>query len=255
MKDVNKLLDNYYKWLRDKAALKMVEEYHEITAPYLDRHNDYIQIYLKKTDDKQFTLSDAGSTIIGLKQDGCEIDSSSRRRDLLNITLKGFGVNLEGEELSINSSTDDFPLRKHSLIQAMLAVNDMFYLATPLVKSIFYEDVRDWLDQNDIRYTEHVSFTGQSGYPRKFDFVIPKSKQAPERILHTINEPRKNTTDSLLMNWIDSKNSRPASSALYVALNDNDNSISSEVITALRSYEIHPLPFSQRENSVSQLIN
>ena len=32
-----------------------------------------------------------------------------------------------------------------SLLQAMLAVNDMFYLAVPMVASLFYEDVVAWL--------------------------------------------------------------------------------------------------------------
>jgi hypothetical protein len=45
----------------------------------------------------------------------------------------------------------------------MLAVNDQFYLAKPIVESLFYEDVVQWLDANDIRYTPSVKFTGISG--------------------------------------------------------------------------------------------
>jgi hypothetical protein len=45
----------------------------------------------------------------------------------------------------------------------MLAVNDLFYLAKPIVESLFYEDVVQWLDANDIRYTPSVKFTGISG--------------------------------------------------------------------------------------------
>jgi hypothetical protein len=41
----------------------------------------------------------------------------------------------------VHASPDNFPSRKHSLVQAMLAVNDMFYLAVPMVTSLFYEDV------------------------------------------------------------------------------------------------------------------
>ena len=56
----------------------------------------------------------------------------------------------------VTASAENFPLRKHNLIQAMLAVNDMFYLAEPVVKSLFYEDVIAWLEQNEIRYTPKV---------------------------------------------------------------------------------------------------
>ncbi|WP_418888699.1 DUF1829 domain-containing protein, partial [Methanothrix soehngenii] len=34
-----------------------------------------------------------------------------------------------------------------------------------------------------------MKFTGKSGYDHLFDFVIPKSKKRPERILQAINRP------------------------------------------------------------------
>ena len=92
----------------------------------------------------------------------------------------------------MHASPDNFALRKHNLVQAMLAVNDMFYLAVPMVASLFYEDVVAWLDLHDIRYTPKVKFTGKTGYDHLFDFVIPKSRRQPERIIQSDQpaEPR-----------------------------------------------------------------
>lgn len=53
----------------------------------------------------------------------------------------------------------------------MLAVNDLFYLAKPIVESLFFEDVVAWLDANEIRYTPKVKFTGIRGFDRLFNFV------------------------------------------------------------------------------------
>ncbi|MGA2075393.1 MAG: hypothetical protein ABSH52_18035 [Terriglobia bacterium] len=39
--------------------------------------------------------------------------------------------------------------RLHSLVQAMLAVNDMFVMAQPRLASFFFEDVRAFLDRQD----------------------------------------------------------------------------------------------------------
>ncbi len=103
--------------------------------------------------------------------------------------LNDFGVKLVNGAMEVAASKDDFPLRKHNLIQAMLAINDLFYLASPMVSSLFLEDVVAWLDENEIRYTPSVKFTGKSGYDHLFDFVIPKSKKRPERILQAINRP------------------------------------------------------------------
>src|SRR5258708_29529637 len=105
------------------------------------------------------------------------------------MTLNGFGVRMNQEALEVHASPENFPMRKHNLIQAMLAVNDLFYLAKPVVESLFYEDVVAWLDANDIRYTPNVKFTGISGYEHQFAFSIPKSKNQPRRISQAINLP------------------------------------------------------------------
>ena len=43
--EVQKLLDAYLAWLKDKTQLRQVADWVEITTPYLDRNNDYLQIY------------------------------------------------------------------------------------------------------------------------------------------------------------------------------------------------------------------
>ena len=63
----------------------------------------------------------------------------------------------------------------------MLAVNGLFYLASPMVSSLFLEDVVAWLDENGIRYTPNVKFTGKSGYDHLFDFVISTRTKEPDK--------------------------------------------------------------------------
>jgi hypothetical protein len=239
------LLDKYYAWLKDKTACKQINEWVEITTPYLDRNNDYIQIYLKKMNDG-FFLTDDGSTISGLLEEGCTLESPKRQK-LLKMTLNGYGVTEENGQLQVKATTDNFALKKHSLLQAILSVNDMFYLATPHVLSLFFEDVRTWLDLSDIRYSEQVSFIGQSTFARKFDFLIPKSPKAPERIIKAINNPIRNSADSIIMDWIDTKDTRPAASKAYAFINDKERDVSSGIIEALNSYEIKPVLWGKRE--------
>ncbi len=134
MNNINKLVDRYYKWLKDKTICKNIDQWVEITTPYLDRNNDYIQIYLKKTS-TGYLLTDDGDTIEGLKQEVCALDSP-KRQQLLQLTLRGYGVQEERGQLQVTAdSEDDFPLCKHSLMQAILAVNNMFYMAGPNVTS------------------------------------------------------------------------------------------------------------------------
>jgi hypothetical protein len=251
IQDIQRLLDAYHAWLKDKTALRQIDQWIEITTPYLDRHNDYIQIYAKKSNGG-YVLTDDGYTLDDLEQSGCKLQSP-KRQELLKMTLNGFGVQLRDNALEVHASPDNFPLRKHNLVQAMLAVNDMFYLAVPMVASLFYEDVVAWLDVHEIRYTPKVKFTGKTGYDHLFDFVIPKSRRQPERIIQTINRPNRDTAQAVVLSWIDTKEVRSADSRAYALLNDAEQTVSPNVLDALRSYDVRPVPWSQRESIREEL--
>jgi hypothetical protein len=251
IKEIQRLLNDYSAWLKDKTKLRMVDNWVEITTPYLDRHNDYIQIYARK-DNSGILLTDDGYTISDLEQTGCKLNSP-KRQDLLKMTLNGFGIHLQDNELKVHASPDNFALRKHNLVQAILAVNDMFYLAEPMVANLFYEDVVAWLDIIEVRYTPNVKFTGKTGFDHLFDFVIPKSRRQPERILQTINHPSRDTSQKVILSWIDTKEVRPVDSKAYAFLNDSEQRVSSEVLDALINYDVRPIPWSNREKVREEL--
>ncbi len=251
--DIQRLLDTYYIWLKDKTAIRQIDQWTEITTPYLDRHNDYIQIYAKKSD-TEIILTDDGGTLTDLEQSGCKLESP-KRQDLLKMTLNGFGVQLDGKALQVHASKANFALRKHNLMQAILAVNDMFYLAAPMVSNIFYEDVAAWFDLLKIRYTTKVKFTGKMGYDHLFDFVIPKSPQQPERILQAINHPNRPSAEKFIFSWLDTKVIRPANSRAYAILNDQEEAVPSTILDALRNYDVQPVQWSLRDGVRLELSN
>jgi hypothetical protein len=250
--EIEKLLQDYRAWLRDKTTLREVNgEWVEITTPYLDRHNDVLQIYAR-AENGGYVLTDDSYIIHDLEASGCRLDTE-KRQDLLKMTLNGFGVKLKDAALEVHATAENFPLRKHSLIQAMLAVNDLFYLAKPIVESLFFEDVIAWLEANGIRYTPKLKFTGTSGYDHLFDFVIPKSHQQPERILKAITRPTRETAESFIYAWGDTREVRPPGSKAYAMLNDAQQPVSSGVLEAFRNYQIRPVPFSHRAEVVAEL--
>ena len=250
--EIERLLDAYRAWLKEKTTLREVNgSWVEITTPYVDRHNDALQIYARRSNGG-YLLSDDRYTIHDLEASGCNLNTE-KRQDLLNITLNGFGVRQNGGALEIRATPENFPLRKHNLIQAMLAVNDLFYLAKPMVESLFLEDVISWLDSNDVRYTPKVKFTGISGYDHLFDFVIPKSRKQPERIVQAINRPTRDTAEAFIYKWTDTRGVRSPDSKAYAVLNDTSQPVAAGVIDAFRNYAIDPVPWSHRAESVSEL--
>ena len=246
--DIQKLLDDYTRWLRDKTVLREVgSDWVQVTTPHLDRHNDCLQFYIRR-EGNGYLLTDDGYIISDLISSGCPLDSP-KRQELLRTTLAGFGVQMDGEQLLMKATPENFSLKKHNLIQAMLAVNDLFYLASPYVASLFYEDVTQWLDLADIRYTPKVKFTGKSGYDHMFDFVIPRSRQQPERIIQAISNPKKDSAEALVFKWLDTKETRAPESRLYAFLNDSTSVVSPSVVDALRNYDLEPVLWSQREQA------
>ena len=252
VQEIDKLLNDYRAWLKDKTTLREVDgSWVEITTPYLDRHNDALQIYVRQ-ENSGYVLTDDSYTIHDLEASGCNLHTD-KRQDLLKMTLNGFGVRMNNSGLEVHATQENFPLRKHSLIQAMLAVNDLFYTAKPIVENLFYEDVIAWLEANDIRYTPKVKFTGTSGYDHLFDFVIPKSRRQPERIAQAINRPTRDTAESFILAWLDTRQVRPAESRAYAVLNDNEQPVSGGVLDAFRNYQIQPVAFSHRAEVVAEL--
>ena len=161
------MLDQYAIWLRNKTHLREVKDYIEITTPYLDRHNDFLQIYAKRVNGS-FILTDDGYILDDLEMSGCKIDSSKRKAKFAEV-LNGFGVQSNGKVLEVEASAENFPLQKHNLVQAMLAVNDLYFLASPKVPSLFHENVMFWLDRSEVFYTRNVKLTGKSGFAHRFD--------------------------------------------------------------------------------------
>lgn len=245
-------MDNYYGWLKDKTILHEVKDWVEITTPFIDRHNDYIQIYVKKENGK-FILSDDRYTIEDLRMCGCEINKPKRKK-LLDVTLNGFGVQKdENDTLYLTTSVDDFPQKKHRLVQAILAVNDLFFTSSAHVQNLFFEDVAQWLDLHDIRYTTNIILPGKTKFDHSFDFIIPKSKNFPERIIKTMTQPAKDKVQSLMFSWLDTKDARPDQSKAYAIINDADKIVSNDIIEALSNYEMKGIPWSHREEIVSEL--
>jgi hypothetical protein len=248
--EIQALVDEYSKWLKSKNTLRQIDDWVEITTPFLDRHNDHLQIYVCKKDDG-YLLTDDGYILDDLELSGCTIESP-KRISLLQDTLNGFGVkkNKLGA-LEVLATRGNFSQRKHNLLQAMLAVNDLFYLAEPMIVSIFKADVAAWLDKNDIRYTPDAKFTGKSGFDHRFDFVIPKSHEEPERILHAINQPGKTAASNLAFSWVDTKEVRPSDAKAYGIINDLGDTEST--VEALGIYHIRTVLWSDRQDVLAEL--
>ncbi|NBJ00414.1 DUF1829 domain-containing protein [Lachnospiraceae bacterium] len=250
----NNFKESYIKWLYENIdEYRISKNVFRLTLPYLDRNNDCIEIFIK-IDGDSCTLTDDGETINELELSNFNIFSSQRRIDIFNQILKSHGVSRSDKnELFVMCSESDLPQRKHMLSQCMIKVSDLFYTSRNTIQSLFIEDVQSYLDSADIRYTPNISFPGKSSLITNYDFVIPRSKQAPERILKVVNNIDQTQTNSILFLWDDTKQEREPNSLLYVFMQDKDKKISPNIITAMNNYNVKPVRWSERQQYLTEL--
>lgn len=251
-KDCQRLIDEYLVWLKREIKLEEVDGTCLISTPFLDRHNDAIEIYIERKNGS-LRLTDDGSTIRDLRSTGLEFTTPKRKSHLLSV-LSGFGIKQHGDELFIDTSPDDFPQKKHNLVQAILAVNDMFVMAEEHVLSLFKEDVAIFLESHHVPAFSDFKLTGKSGFDHKFDFGLPKTTQRPQRVLQAINFLTKDNATSLAFALADIRAIRPDPLGAFALINDFTRPPNDEHLAALRAYEVEPLLWTRREE-FSSLLN
>lgn len=249
--ECQELIESYIEWLRKGLSVEGFESACELTTPFLDRHNDHLQIYALRRNGT-ILLSDDGYILSDLRTSGLDVNTP-KRKAVLETVLRGFGVRVEGKQLVVEASQRNLGQRIHSLIQAMLAVNDMFVMAQSRVNSFFWEDVRAYLDEHDVRYNARVKLTGHTGFDHAIDFLIPHSKTRPERIVQAINAPNRNTISAYLFSLSDTREARGQESEAYAFLNDREHEIGGDVLEALEAYDVKPAFWSHREEYIEAL--
>ena len=241
--DIQSLIDQYTLWLKSEISFDRVGEYYEITTPYLDNANDYLQIYVRLQGDEVY-FTDDSATIQRLRMGGLQF-SQNRKLHLQRI-LNQFGIQLNKDELIAKAPIGSFAQKKHAFIQAMLRIDDMFALSKTKVASLFLDDIQEYFTEHEIYYTDNVQFTGTSGFSHNYDFVMQRSKTKPERLCQAVNLPNKTSMSNILFAWNDTKPSRKSDSQLIVLINDQQN-ISKGVIDGFTNYDAKVIRWSERK--------
>jgi len=244
-------IDSYLKWLREKITFAQIGDITEITTPFLDQHNDYIQIYVRRENGK-LLITDGGWTVGDLIACGCD-PNPPKRKEILNALVSRVGVSCRDMELVVEANETNFPQKKHALLQAIMSVNDMFMISHNRVIGIFTEDVDRFLLENEIYTSKNIQIIGKSGFNHIFDFLLTPTKKRPEIFISAVNSISQDKVQSLLFSWNDIRYIRPEKSRMVVFLNDTDKQIKPAVDIALREYQVDCFPWSRRHDAMELL--
>lgn len=257
---LDEMIRGYYTWLGDNTIVKYdsMTDWYAIDTPFVGLFNDRIEIYVKKDNDK-FILSDDGDTLSNLEMKGINVSRSSTRRSIINGIELNFGVSIKDGEITTEATKETFNSRKHALLQAIQQVSDLRMTAKREVVSMFSEDFKQYLDNENIVYTPQFTLVGKSGLNFFYDFQIAGKTQ--ETVIRTFNHLSKNSVTDVLFGIQDVRENREINTRKtlnsIVIVNDLEQSPKSEYFSALSQYGCKTLLWSQKgkEWNASALIS
>ena len=251
---INPLVDDYHTWLRMKTLTTTDERtgWATISTPFMGLFNDLIEIYAQKQNNGRIILSDNGETLHNLELVGAKL-RGEKRKDIAEKIFLNYGVALKDNELTVETNEQSFSQKKHNFISAMIELNDISFVSTHNVTTLFKEDVRAYLDENQIIYTPDFISKGTTGLEFNFDFQIAHKER--EIVLKSFNSVNKLNLPSFLFAWDDIKPVREKATKKEVKaiaiINDTDKNIKDEYLEALNSKNADFLLWSKRNDSKS----
>lgn len=246
---INELMDNYYSFLREKTVITESpnSNWIEISTPFTGLFNDTLDIFAKK-DGQKIILSDDGNTMRNLELSGMEITRSPKRKQLLDSILNNYDIKIIGEEFLTEATEKDFAQKKLNLLSAISEANDLYFLARHTVASVFRDDVKSYLDEQELVYTPHFISKGSTGLEFTFDFQLAYKKS--EIVIKSFNSINKMNLPQFLFTWDDIKKVRERQAEKDVIglamINDVDRDINDEYLEALESKGAKYILWSKR---------
>lgn len=235
---VDSSIKQYYDWLKERTFVSKDEQtgWSMISTPFYGQFNDSIEIYAKMVDGKVI-LSDDGMTLSNLELSGVSISRSPKRKEWLEMILLNYGINLVDNELRTEGEASNFNQKKHNLICAIQEISDMEMMAKHTVSSLFKEDVKSYLEEQNIIYTAQFIAKGSTGIEFTFDFQIAGREN--ELVMKSFNSLNKMNVPNFLFGWEDIRNSREKISGKTLKglaiVNDTEREVKNDFLEALNS--------------------
>lgn len=231
----------------------------EITTPFLDRFNDYTQIYIQEGIG-HVRISDDGYILNNLEMQGIRIDSSPHKKKILRGILNRLGLKVDAatrEIYTTESNRTKIIPSFHRVLQGMLDIDDMFYLVTPTATDLFADKVANFFKEHKVYNTKNVSFMGRSGYMHTYDFLLQENEMHPSRVVRLMNKPDKATFERFAFSWEDIREKVVADGDIkkcIILINDASREKSANVkniATGFTAYGIESALWSQREQQLA----
>ena len=121
---VQNIIDKIGDWIPNGITYDEIDNgFVEINLPFLDKRNDWIQLYLKEVEEDLYLLTDGGDTFASLLSDGIEPHEGFIKR-----MGQRYDITVTKNALEIKTSLHDLPRKMFLYVQAIISINDASFL-------------------------------------------------------------------------------------------------------------------------------
>lgn len=248
MMEINSIVNEYLKWIRENTKIKNKNGIDIITTPFALSNNDLIDIIVKKNNN-EIILSDDGETLFNLEISGVNI---VKRKEIFEKFLRSYGLNKTSEdEIIKKSSYQNIGRDINDFIQGILSIDDMFLTSSNNVKHFFKEDVALFFEKNDFYPSPDIKLVGKNNLEYNIDYIINRTKNKKEKLIRVINSNNKDKIISAIFAFEDLEE---RNSENIIIFNNTERKLSNELEEVLKKKKIEVLNWTQKEKWIKEMI-
>ena len=251
---VKTIKNSYINWIRENTNFnEVLNQTIEVSSPFMSALNENIKIYVIPNSTR-YKITDDGYTLWNLESLGMNFRKGSRRESLLlnAIDRSNLSMDPKTKELFIYSTQQKLGNSMHTMIQSILTITDMLRFNTSTVRSLFFDEVNKYFDENKELYDPFpdVEIQGKSKLLHRFDYLMTlKHKQ--KKLVKLINNLDKSQVERTIMGWQDTTEQRTSkyneNLKMVALINDSEKVISTEFEDAFTQYGIETIGFSDKK--------
>jgi hypothetical protein len=247
------IINDYIKWIKDNTFIKKLDgEEVKIISPFLDSHNDYINLYAKRITEDTIRLSDGGILFFDLESYGIKL--TEKKKELFDRTLESYSIRFDADskEIYVVAENASVGKAKHRLIQCLLAINDFFNYTERNISELFFYEVYNAFLESNVQFTPEITISGKSGYQHRFEFAIGITKNKPQRLISLIPNPnRKQRAEACIFAFLDlQRTERKFTGAVIYKGKASDN-----FINAFKNYDFKVYSWEDEKEGVISLVS
>ncbi len=202
--ECKEVIEEYISGLKEGFKCISTEKRLRIITPYLYPDNDLIEIFIEELSNNRLKITDLGETFRHLHSQGFDVYSSPKRKFLVETIASRLNVKISDGNLVSITETDKIFDAVFDIITASRGISDLIYTSKTYEPGAFFDEVKDFLVENEFKVESKVKIRGLSNKNYTVDFKILNGKVS---YLQTLSPKNiwgvKGKVDATVRMWLD----------------------------------------------------